>query len=201
MRMISKNEKGVTLMALIITIIVLSIILGITLNYGLSEIHTASNKKTESELVIVQEAIMQRYALVKSANQLENKYQTGEANRPEKFVGEILESSSKIADYGFSGIDYMKDYTTLDSNITYEECYYKIGEDDLKDLGIEKGDSGKEENESAKERTYIINYSTGEVFDVANKKYYKTNSDDDELIYTQPTDIEMANKTYDFNDN
>ena len=62
--MMEKNNSGVTLVALVVTIIVLFIILGITLNYGLSELHDVSNKKMESELGIIQEAIMQRYALV-----------------------------------------------------------------------------------------------------------------------------------------
>lgn len=70
MQMINKNSRGITLISLVITIITLMIILSITLNYGLSELHDVSNKKKESELAIVQEAVMQRYALVKSYNQL-----------------------------------------------------------------------------------------------------------------------------------
>ena len=44
MQRINRNDKGVTLMVLTVTIVVLLIILGITLNYGISEINDVSNK-------------------------------------------------------------------------------------------------------------------------------------------------------------
>ena len=220
MQMISKNRDGVTLIALIVTIIVLTIILGISLNYGLSELHNVANKKTESELSIVQEAVMQRYALVKSSNLLgieaapiaENKpaakstdtdYATNtEKSRPEGFVGtRIADPKMSITDQGFGTVVLRSNYAANTTGLTYEQYYYLLDENDLLELGIEKGDDTKISNEIAiKNRSYIVNYLTGEVFDIANKKYYKTDMSSDDPVYTQPTSITMDQREYDFND-
>ena len=49
--------------------------------------------------------------------------------------------------------------------MSFEEFYYIIDEDDLKELGVNK----EEDNEDI--FSYIVNYSTGEVFDIVHKKY------------------------------
>ena len=207
MQMIKENRKGITLISLIISIIVLSIILGITINYGLTELHDVENKKMESELSIVQEAIMQRYALVKASNQLgisansitENKALSDDANRPKGLIGTRIAKTQSIIDYGFSGVTLMSNYTP---ESTYEEYYYLLDEEDLLELGIKKGDDTEiSEDTTPKERSYIVNYLTGEIFDIANKKYYKTDMTNDDPVYKQPTKITTSdNKVYDFND-
>ena len=209
MQRISDNNKGVTLIVLVVTIVTLLIIVGITLNYGLSEIHDVSNKKMESELGIVQEAVMQRYALVKSEGQLGIKAtqitsnaemsSTTETTRPSGLVGTRIAESSYIKNQGFDGVTPMIEYSSSENNKNFEEYYYLLSEDDLIDLGVEKGDNPSEDN--AKELNYIVNYSTGEVFDIGNKKYYKTDSDNSNLIYKQPTSVGNDTKKYDFNDN
>ncbi|MBR2289143.1 MAG: hypothetical protein IJ867_00575 [Clostridia bacterium] len=199
MRRMSGNKNGITLVSLVITIVVLMIILGITLNYGLSEIHDVANKKTESELTIVQEAVMQRYALVKSKDQLGITADDSDTDKPEGFIGTRVLPSTIVSKMG-TGVSPMKSYTTL-AGLYYEEYYYQLSEADLADLGIEKGDDSKiSDDVSAKDREYIVNYLTGEVFDVANKKYYKTDVTNDDPIYTQPTQIDMDSQIYDFND-
>ena len=204
MQRINRNDKGVTLMILTVTIVVLLIILGITLNYGVSEIHDVSNKKMESELEIVQEAIMQRYALVKSEGQLgikapviSSNTQT-EANRPSGLVGTRIANSSYIETQGFSGVEPMITYSSGENNKNFEDYYYLLNENDLRDLEIEKGDNPNESG--SKERSYIVNYSTGEVFDVGNKKYYQTGANNGDLVYKQPTNVVTDTKNYNFND-
>lgn len=207
MQMISKNKNGITMIALIVTIITFSIILGITLNYGLSEIHDVDNKKTESELTIVQEAIMQRYALVKSKNQLgitapsiSNTDET-DSTRPAGFVGTRIDTETITSQFS-SKVTPLKTYDSNTSDLTFEEYYYLLSEEDLIDLGIEKGDDSKISDDiSAKQRSYIVNYSTGEIFDNANKKYYITDITNDDPIYKQPTQITMDENEYEFNDN
>lgn len=200
------NKNGITLISLIITIVVFTIILSITLNYGLSELHNVSNKKIEAELSIVQEAIMQRYALVKTANKLgiiakpaisNNKSATEDTYRPEGFVGtRIADPNTSIKNNGFPNVNLLKNYSTSDT-LPFEEYYYLLDEADLKKLGVEKGAS----NESnSKNRSYIVNYLTGEIFDMANKKYYKTDMINDDSVFTQPTPINMDSRNYDFND-
>ena len=205
MQRINRNDKGVTLMILTVTIVVLLIILGITLNYGVSEIHDVSNKKMESELEIVQEAIMQRYALVKSEGQLGIKAPSISSNtqtettRPSGLVGTRIANSSYIETQGFSGVEPMITYSSGENNKNFEDYYYLLNENDLRDLEIEKGDNPNESG--SKERSYIVNYSTGEVFDVGNKKYYQTGSNNGDLVYKQPTNVVTDTKNYEFNDN
>lgn len=203
-----KNKKGITLISLVITIIVLIIILSITLNYGLSEIHEATNKKIEIELGTIQQAIMQRYALVQSKNQLGikadpisvDKLIDQDVNRPKDFVGKRLANSKSIENYGFSGISFVQNYSSGENDMSYEQYYYLIDENDMKELGVEKGDNGENPEEPSKTRSYIVNYLTGEIFDIYNKKYYKTGSQDGDLIYKQPTDVNVKNQNYVFND-
>ena len=205
MQRINRNDKGVTLMILTVTIVVLLIILGITLNYGVSEIHDVSNKKMESELEIVQEAIMQRYALVKSEGQLGinapsiNSNTSTEPTRPSGLVGTRIADSSYIKTQGFTEVTPIIEYSSGTNNKNFEDYYYLLTENDLRDLEIEKGDNSNESG--SKERSYIVNYSTGEVFDVGNKKYYQTGSNNGDLVYKQPTNVVTDTQNYEFNDN
>jgi len=212
MQRISKSKNGVTLIILVITIIVLFIILGITIQYGLSEIHDVSNKKTESELGIVQEAVMQRYALVKAEDQLgivvgtaisSNVALDDDSNRPSGFVGTRLANPKTTLGRDFSEISLARDYTeSTNSSLAYEEFYYLLDESDLQDLGIEKGDDSKiSDDVVAKNRSYVVNYFTGEIFDIANKKYYKTDTTKDDPIYKKPANVTTNDGNYVFNDN
>lgn len=63
MQFLRKNN-AVTLTVLIITIIVLLIILGITLNYGLSTIYEVTDDRTGTELSMVQQAVAKQYTLL-----------------------------------------------------------------------------------------------------------------------------------------
>ena len=202
MQMINKNRNGVTLIALIATIIVLSIMLGVSIHYGLSGTKNIKNKKIESELSIVQEAIMQRYALVKSQKGLgmiataitEDTTLENDTERPEGFPGTRLASSDAVADNGFETIETLVTYSAGANDKTYEEYYYLLDENDLSAIGITKRKT------IALHRIYIVNYSTGEIFDVANHKYYITRTQSDTPIYTQPTINTTSEKNYDFND-
>ena len=211
MQMKKNGKKGVTLVALVITVIVLILILGMTLRYDLSGIHNVENKKLESELAIVQEAIMQRYALAKSSNKLgiiaipiiqPQAFKNEEASaRPKEFVGERLSSVEDIRSKGFGDVDFEIEYYGNDDQMTYEEYYYLIGENDLADLGIEKGDSYANKSSDSQERQYIVNYLTGEVFDVRKQRYYKTNISDSDPIYRKPTQVGNGEDYIEYNDN
>ena len=210
MQMISKNRNGITLISLIITIIVLLIIVGITVRYGVSEIHDVQNKKMESEVSIVQEAVMQRYALVKSENQLgkivsshdSDVMLANDTNRPKEFLGKRLANPKTTLGKDFASVTLIKDYTSATTGLTYEEYYYLLSESDLIALGIEKGSDLQFSNDtSLKGRSYIVNYFTGEVFDIGNKKYYKTDISDKDPIYKQPTTVDTTTQNYTFSDN
>lgn len=199
------KDNGVTLISLIVTIIVLMIILSITINYGVSTIYEVSNDKMESELSLVQEAIMQQYALVKSKNELglvatsisSNKSLSSDSGRPTDLVGTRIADVTTITNKGFS--TPINNYSSNATNLTYEQYYYSLNKNDLKSIGIEKQDNSS--SNSTKEIKYIVNYSTGEVFDIGNGKYYQTNYQTDDLIYLQGTNSKIESTIYDFNDN
>ena len=76
------NNKGVTLIILVVTIIVLMILATIAVNYGISSIREVQNNKIESELTIVQGAIIQQYTLLKSKNGLNKQAKVITTDKP-----------------------------------------------------------------------------------------------------------------------
>lgn len=150
MKNIVKSQKGITLMALVITIIVLLIIAGI----GIGEIigNSGDINQTEdvlalSELKKIQQAVLENYIKYK---------QVGNENL---FIGDYVENS--IAQQELSEIkpgELLK-ANTQDSNL--ENMYYKVTAGKLKLLGLDNINNKDE---------YIVNYSTGEVFNITKKK-------------------------------
>ena len=57
---VQNNQKGITLLALVITIVVLIILTSITINIGKNEITESKEDTMLSELKIVQNAILQK---------------------------------------------------------------------------------------------------------------------------------------------
>lgn len=104
-----KNDRGVTLIALIVTIIVLGIILTITLDYGKVNTQKIDNKRKYSELAIVQQAIVQQYAWAKTQGKLgkqaktiyENVSLSEDSERPTEFVGTRISDDVRLEEKGF----------------------------------------------------------------------------------------------------
>ena len=61
-----KNEKGVTLIIVVITVIVLTIIAAVSITFSKDTINEVGNKKTMAELSNIQQAIFEQYVLLKS---------------------------------------------------------------------------------------------------------------------------------------
>ena len=150
MRDTLKSQKGITLMALVITIIVLLIIAGI----GIGEIagNTGDIKQTEdvlalSELKKIQQAVLENYIKYK---------QLGNGNL---FIGDSVENSIAQQE-----LDEIKPGESLKANTqdnNLENKYYKLTAGKLKLLGLNNINNKDE---------YIVNYSTGEVFNITKKK-------------------------------
>lgn len=143
--MISRNNKGITLIALVITIVVLLIIASITIVGGIEGADTAAENKLLSELDMVQHAVLQRYIKVQMTKedvpgQIMN--EIDDVNRTVNLINETLEDGNKIS-------LKINEYTTNNDKYQY---YYELTPDTLKDLGITNAQD-----------TYIVNYSTGEV--------------------------------------
>ena len=163
-----KNEKGVTLIIVVITVIVLTIIAAVSITFSKDTINEVGNKKTMAELSNIQQAIFEQYVLLKSYGSEGQKPLTvatddvfleDDVDRPLELVGMRIVDDSSLNDYGFS--TYKVTYTT---DMPYENYYYLLTKADLANIGISDDSDGKD-------YTYIVNYSTGEVFDLVHTIY------------------------------
>ena len=143
-----KNEKGITLLALVITMIILMILVGITINVGKNGITESREDAMLSELGIVQNAILQR----KTKADL-----TGE-NYPGETITEaninLEETIEEINNNRTSGEEEISRKDRDDSH------YYFLSTENggLEELGITNS-----------EDAYIVNYETGEVINYTTK--------------------------------
>ena len=142
------NEKGITLLALVITMIILMILVGITINIGKNGIAESKEDAMLSELGIVQNAILQR----KTKADL-----TGE-NYPGETITEaninLEETIEEINNNRTSGEEEISRKDSDDSH------YYFLSTENggLEQLGITNS-----------EDAYIVNYETGEVINYTTK--------------------------------
>ena len=129
----TKENQGITLIALVITIIVLSILIGITLYSGTGAIRQTQQNKLFTELGMVKHAVMERYyqyTITKDVNLL---------------IGTEATTVQNIAQS--MGVNLL-----ISSPVEIEEKYYELSPIQLKEIGIINTDD-----------TYIVNYKTGEV--------------------------------------
>ncbi len=142
-----ENNRGVTLIALAITIIVLLIISGITIIAGSYNAERTKDNKLLSEIIMVQNAVLQR----KTKADLINGHYPGQ----------------KLTEIG---IDIDEIITRLNSEIATgnepvekkdnnKDNYYLLSNENggIKELNIKKA-----------EDEYIVNYVTGEVINYTN---------------------------------
>lgn len=137
-----KSNKGITLIALVITMIILLILGGISLTVGNNMIEEAQDKKLTSELNMVQHAILEQYA----------KYQTTKDTSYIK-VGnkmELTEVRNIANSMGIELVNIPNNYSNKD--------YYKLDKLSLLKIGIENT-----------EDEYIVNYISGEVINNTKK--------------------------------
>ncbi len=142
-----KNEKGITLIALVVTILVLLILAAITINVGKQSIKDAREDTLLSELGMVQNAVLQR----KTKADL-----TDEAYPGDKV--DIATVNSVIAEINSQQIG--ENIKLKDNSAGKDNNYYLLttSNNGLNNLGISKS-----ENE------YIVNYETGEVINFTTK--------------------------------
>ena len=155
-----KNNKGVTLLALIITVVVMLILTGITVNLSYTSVSKIRSNKLEADLQIVRQAVVERYQMARTANKLH-------VNKNDEqisfWVGKQIEAS-KISLPSYKdgeeilGLNNFK--TQIEANtIQYQEdYYYRLTKEDLKSLGIEDN-----------KYTYVVNYKTAEVYNETRK--------------------------------
>lgn len=188
-----RNDKGVTLTVLIITVLILAILISVTLQFNYDSMTEIRDNNRMAQLGIVRQAVIERYEQAAIVNQIKGK------SKKEYWIGERIES--------FSNVD-LPEITTINSNEktdkfynnkkTYEhtypeDYYYRLKPDQLSQIGIT----------DAKD-TYIVNYSTGEVYNETKKKTKPYNEEKKgELLYLSPVNNKAEDKTIDeksFND-
>ena len=153
MKNMVKSQKGITLMALVITVIVLLIIAGI----GIGEIigNSGDINQTEdvlalSELKKIQQAVLESYLKYK------------QVGNDSIFLGTPIDYEDALDELKLI-IPEGKLKANSEDN-TLENRYYILTNENLKSLGLE--------NINNKDK-YIVNYSTGEVFNITKKKTAK----------------------------
>lgn len=168
-----KKENGVTLIALAITIVVLLVLTTVTLTIGGDTINEVEADKAKTQLSVVQQAIFQRYFMLKSSEG-DKKVPTyndadvsfaGDTDRPEELIGMRIVSEDTLAFYEFE--DYKQKYDD-EQVMYYESYYYLLSEADLEEIGVTKKITDDSSNNTY---SYIVNYLTGEVFDIEHKVY------------------------------
>lgn len=142
-----KNEKGVTLVALVITVIVSIIIASIGINIGLDSVNSTKDRNLQAELEIVGQAAITEYTKAVELDYL------NDTPYPSNFVGTVVSVSAlPIRPSGESWALSTEDATTYKS-------YFRLTPNDLQKLDIANS-----------EHTYIVNYYTGEVFNETKQK-------------------------------
>lgn len=134
-----KNEKGITLIALTVTIIVLLILASVGTYSGVNALRDAKEEKQIAELGMLQQPLVENYT--KYLTTKNDMYLRGEA----------------VAYDDVSAIASEMGVTLKVSEYTVEEgkspeYYYRLSTSDLKEMGV-----------SQVEDSYIVNYKTGEV--------------------------------------
>ena len=139
-----KNNKGITLTALVITIIVLIIVAGVSIYSGTNSIDTAGEQIMLSELEQIKHFVGEAYINYKKTQNVN--YLVGT-----KITDEQAKSLATSIEVNLISIP--------DSYNTDEKAYYRLTPSELEKLGVKNSKS-----------TYVVNYLTGEVINETVKK-------------------------------
>ena len=149
-----KNEKGVTLIARVITIVVLVILASISTYTGIGNVKETRESIRKTELQLVQQAVMQKYTKYNLTG--DDKLIQGTSYQ------DFTELNSLIAEIReLIGV-------TIELKDDNANNYYRLNKASLANLGI-----------TNTEDEYIVNYTTGEVLN----KTRLVNTDSKEPLY------------------
>lgn len=142
-----KTQKGITIVSLVITIIILLIISSIGINFGINGINSTKDSKLEAELNMVQHAILEQYAKYKTTKDI------------------VYLVGNKVSEEQLKDITSELGITLVNIPDTYSnKDYYKLDKASLNEIGIR--DTYDE---------YIVNYISGEVINITQKKLSNNN--------------------------
>ena len=169
---IMKNQKGITLIALVVTIIILLIIASVATYTGISSIQDSKNQSYMSEVKMLQQVVLENYT--KYLTTKDEKYLRGEPINYSEMedLERNMNSQNSNEDIALKMLDYGS--VTTSKNPIY---YYRLSENDLKEMEVSVANY---------EDSYIINYYTGEVFNETLKV-----TGDGVPLYVYATDVEI----------
>lgn len=148
-------ENGVTMLVLVITIIVLLILAGVSINFALQDTSFSLERKQLSELKMVSHAVYEQYTKYKQTGTEDFLVGTDnfsdDVTISEDMNGKKFTIQLEINSSSNEGKDKVEQWLKLDKN-------------DLKKIGIE---NPKDE--------YIVKYSTGAVYNITAKKSESSN--------------------------
>ena len=145
-------NKGITLITLIITCIVIMILIGATTMVGFDIVEKAEQQETNKQLAAVGNAVLEQYT--KYIKTKDTTYLIGtKYKKTDSYIQEII---NKV------GIELVQIPSNYAEDLT---SYYQLSTLQLRQMGIEDS-----------KYTYIVNYLTGEVINqtkaLAGEKYY-----------------------------
>ena len=151
-----KSNKGITLIALAITVIVLIILASVGTYSGVSALRNSKEKSQISEIGMVQQAVIEsytKYEMVKDMNEnAAEQYLIGQQMNYSDVQDIIDEINSKSEES--VTLKITTNYGDVEGTTEKQpEYYYLLGLDDLEKIGISQAEGD----------TYIVNYLTGEV--------------------------------------
>lgn len=174
-----KNEKGITLIVLILTMLLLIIIAAISIDYAYDGIMYSKERRMITEVEEVQQAVMEKYTELTQLK-IENN-----EDSYDDFAETI--STSDLSKYS----DILKHTYDNTEDIEPSKRYYTISADQMKKLDIEikNGipDDRKEmdilKNSNGNYVLYIVNFYYGEVLNIYYSEDFKTEHSN-QLLYT-----------------
>lgn len=175
-----KNNKGVTMIVLVVIVVLLFILAGVGLSLSYFSIDKVKDSKLETELGMVRQAVSEQYWKAVSVGETEvlaseNAVAFWVGSRITNFSNISLpdENSVTVTEKSETFFDKANNYTP----VFQEDFYYRLTPAELKQIGI--GDS---------KATYVVNYATGEVYNETQKKDSKS-----QLLYLPATNGEQTN--------
>ena len=169
-----KNEKGITLVVLIVTMILLTIIAVVSIDYAYDGISYSAERRVLTELEEVQQAVMEKYTEFKQLDIDEN--EDSYLNIADEISVSDLETySSKL-----------KHVYTNSAEIEPSKRYYTLTKDQLHNLDVEIKTNISETDFTIKGDNreillYIVNFYYGEVLNIYYSKDFKSEYSGQEL--------------------
>ena len=191
-----KNEKGITLVSLIITIVIIMILIEVSFSIIIDEMDDARNDKLWGEISMVRQSVIEQYqkALAVGKTGVPKDSEQLDVWIGEKIISQNGESffsgtiNEELERQGITNSDmFSYDYSNNEKCKYQEDCCYELNPNKLALLGVEDA-----------KYTYIVKYKTGEVYNKTKQIDYSG-----KLLYLIPGNYEkqtVAPDTKSFND-